>query len=112
MEILRCMDKFLITKIPVYILFNPVCKSYSVRMCSTCCSFPISYACAKKCIFNGRRSNQADVRNTKQYIINVYKMYLETLWCNNNTSNTSSLKQVCNSINYTYLVLVVHNSSL
>jgi len=40
-----------------------VCKSYSVRMCSIC-------------LFNGRRSNQADVRNTKQPIVNVYKMYL------------------------------------
>ena len=26
MEILRCMDMFLITKIPVYILFNPCAK--------------------------------------------------------------------------------------
>ena len=29
----------------------------------------------KVSIFNGRRSNQADVRNTKQHIVNVYKWY-------------------------------------
>jgi len=34
---IACMDMFFITKIPVYIVFNPLWKSYSVRTCSTFC---------------------------------------------------------------------------
>ena len=130
MEILRCMDMFLITKILVYILFNLVYKPYSVCICSACCSLifrstlNILRMCKKVCICNGRRSNQVDA----QQIVNVYKIYLETRSCKNNslvweqtryqrnvkhnTSNTGSLKhQVYMSIDYKYLVSVVHNSS-
>jgi len=42
----------------------------------------VSKSAQKVWIFNGRRSNQAYVRNTKQHIVNVDKMHLETLWYN------------------------------
>ena len=71
-----------------------------------------------------RRSNQGYARNTKQH--SVYKLYLETLWCNVNSlvwekhvikdrlniiyQKTGSLKQqIGRCINCKDLVSVVHN---
>jgi len=63
-----------------------------------------------------------------KHIVTVYKMYLETLWCKDNSSmrktryqrkvkhnisNTVSLKQhMYRCINYIDLVSVIQNSSL
>jgi len=75
---------FLITKILVYILFYPCAK---VTQCAFARLFAYKYQGLPNIlrihkqvwIFNGRWSNQAYARNTKQHIVNVYKMYLETL---------------------------------
>ena len=73
-----------------------------------------------------RRSNQGYPRNTKLHSVNVYKLYLETLWCNDNSlvwekhvikdrlniiyqKTGSSKQQIGRCINCKDLFSVVHN---
>ena len=92
------MDMFLITKIPVYILFNP-CEKVTQCACARLVAHeyqgPPNLLRMRKqvWIFNGRRNNQAYARNTKQHIVNVCKLYLETLWCSDNSLVWEKQKQ-------------------
>jgi len=72
---------FLITKIHVYILFNQCAKVTQcafARLVAHWYQGPTNLLRMRKkvWVFNGRRSKQVYDRNTKQHIVNVYKMYI------------------------------------
>ena len=74
---MRCMDMFLITKMPMYIVFNP-CANVAECACARHVAH-LYQGPQNLSILNGRRSYLAYARNTKQHIVNVYKMFLETM---------------------------------
>ena len=72
MDILRCMDMFLITKIPVYLFVQFVCK---VTQCACARLVPHEYEGQPDilrmrktvCIINRQQSNQAFAQNTNHH---------------------------------------------